>query len=56
MPILGMEKAFILLPNLDGYVVPTNIISGLGSRMSMSPYTNEEWETLPHVILTAYTD
>jgi hypothetical protein len=37
---------------LDGYVIPIYIISGL-PYVHMHLYTHEEWETLPHVILTA---
>ena len=40
---------------LDGYTIPLNIRSGL-PYMSICPYTNQEWEDLPHVILTADID
>jgi hypothetical protein len=36
----------------DGYVIPLAIRNGL-PYMSMRPYTDAEWETLPHVILTS---
>lgn len=36
---------------LDGYIIPLNIRQGL-PYMSIRPYTDSEWETLPHVILT----
>ena len=39
----------------DGYVIPLNIKSGL-PYMPMRPYTDSEWDTLPHVILTADSD
>jgi hypothetical protein len=39
----------------DGYTIPINIRSGL-PYISMRPYTDAEWSTLPHVILTADTD
>ena len=40
---------------IDGYVVPLNIRSGL-PYMTMRPYTDTEWQQLPHVILTADTN
>jgi hypothetical protein len=35
-----------------GYVIPINIQNGL-PYVKMRPYTDEEWDTLPHVILTS---
>ena len=43
------------IETLDGYIIPLNIRSGL-PYMNMRPYTNKEWEDLPHVILTADAD
>ena len=40
------------IETLDGYIIPLNIRSGL-PYMSMRPYTDDEWEQLPHVILTS---
>ena len=40
---------------IDGYVIPLNIRSGL-PYMTMRPYTDTEWQQLPHVILTADTN
>jgi len=36
---------------LDGYIIPLDIKSGL-PYVRMRPYTDDEWDTLPHVILT----
>ena len=36
----------------DGYCIPLNIKSGL-PYMSMRPYTDSEWNSLPHVIMTS---
>jgi hypothetical protein len=36
----------------DGYVIPISIQDGL-PYVKMRPYTDEEWDTLPHVILTS---
>ena len=36
----------------DGYVIPLNLKSGL-LRMSLRPYSDKEWNNLPHVILTS---
>ncbi len=36
----------------DGYVFPLDIINGL-PYLKMRPNTQEEWDTLPHVILTS---
>ena len=36
---------------LDGYVVPLDFHWGL-PYLQMSPHTDEEWETLPHVVIT----
>ena len=39
----------------DGYVHPIRIKDGL-PYVSLHPYTNTEWETLPHVIWTHDSD
>jgi hypothetical protein len=38
----------------EGYAIPLNIRSGLPYAM-MRPYTNKEWDKLPHVELTGGT-
>jgi hypothetical protein len=43
------------ITTLDGYVHPLNIVSGL-PYVTMRPYTDAEWETLPHVIWTGDVD
>jgi hypothetical protein len=43
------------IKTLDGYVHPINIHHGL-PYVKMRPYTDVEWETLPHVIWTGDTD
>ena len=43
------------IKTLDGYVIPLCIQSGL-ARLPIRPYTDHEWETLPHVILNAETE
>ena len=43
------------IETLDGYIIPLNIRSGL-PYMSICPFTNKEWDNLPHVILTADVD
>jgi len=35
----------------DGYIFPINIWCGL-PYLDMRPYTDQEWEELPHVIIT----
>jgi hypothetical protein len=40
------------ITTLEGYVHPLNICNGLAHAM-MRPYTDDEWETLPHVIWTS---
>ena len=36
----------------EGFAIPIDIISGL-PYISLRPYTDKEWKTLPHVILTS---
>jgi len=43
------------ITTLDGYVIPLNIVQGL-PRMTIHPFTDQEWEDLPHVILTSELD
>jgi hypothetical protein len=43
------------ITTLHGYVHPINVVSGL-PYITIRPYTDEEWETLPHVIWTGDTD
>ena len=42
------------IKTLDGYVLPLGIKDGL-ARLKMRPYTDDEWNTLPHVFLTEET-
>jgi hypothetical protein len=39
----------------DGYAIPINIKDGL-PYVQIRPYTDEEWDALPHVILTSNMD
>ena len=41
-----------IIVTLDGYVLPLNFSRGL-AYLSIRPFTDEEWETLQHVVLTA---
>ena len=43
------------IKTIDGYVIPLNIKAGL-PYMTMRPYTDQEWEDLPHVIMTSDID
>jgi hypothetical protein len=43
------------IKTLDGYVIPLDVKSGL-PYVKMRPYTDEEWDSLPHVILTGDGD
>ena len=43
------------IETLDGYIFPLNIRSGL-PYMSIRPFTNKEWDDLPHVIMTEDVD
>ena len=40
------------IKTIDGYVIPLNIKAGL-PYMTMRPYTDQEWEDLPNVIMTS---
>ena len=39
----------------DGYAIPLNIVNGL-ARMDIRPFTDHEWDSLPHVFLTSDLD
>ena len=39
----------------DGFCIPLNIKKGL-PYMTLRPYTDDEWNDLPHVVLTGDTD
>ena len=43
------------ITTLEGYVIPLNFVQGL-PRMAIRPYTDKEWEDLPHVVLTSELD
>jgi hypothetical protein len=43
------------IKTLDGYVIPLDVKSGL-PYVKMLPYTDKEWDSLPHVILTGDGD
>jgi hypothetical protein len=40
------------IQTLDGYIIPLSIQDGL-TRRNIRPYTDQEFDTLPHVILTS---
>jgi hypothetical protein len=40
------------IQTLDGYIIPLSIEDGL-ARLQIRPYTDHEWDTLPHVIFTS---
>src|SRR5207253_2574065 len=39
----------------DGYIIPLNVRNGL-LYMTIRPFTDYEWDILPHVVLTADVD
>jgi hypothetical protein len=43
------------LQTIDGYTIPINICDGL-AYATLRPYTDDEWNTLPHIILTGDVD
>jgi hypothetical protein len=43
------------IKTVDGYLIPLCIQSGL-ARLPIRPYTDQEWNTLPHVFLTSETE
>ena len=40
----------------DGYVIPINIRDGLPYIVALCCFTDEEWDSLPHVVLTGDAD
>jgi hypothetical protein len=40
------------IPTLDGYIPPLSIQDGL-THLDLRPYIDQEYDTLPHVILTS---
>jgi hypothetical protein len=40
------------IQTLDGYIIPLSMKDGI-ARLQIRPYTDNEWDTLPHVILTS---
>ena len=43
------------ITTLDGYVIPLIMSNGL-ARMPLRPYTDKEWDSLPHVFMTSDFD
>ena len=43
------------ITTLDGYILPLSIHEGLPG-LDICPYTNDEWDSLPLIILTGETD
>ena len=52
---IKVPGGFQRIRTLEGYIMPLNIRSGL-PYLPMRPYTDDEWETLPHVIMTSDVD
>jgi hypothetical protein len=49
---INVPRGLQRIQTLDGYIIPLSIKDGL-VRLSISPYTDPEWDNLPHVILTS---
>ncbi|GAX21182.1 hypothetical protein FisN_14Hu395 [Fistulifera solaris] len=43
------------IATLDGYVIPLQVQQGL-ARLPICPFTDDEWRSLPHVIMTSFLD
>jgi hypothetical protein len=43
------------IQTLDGYIFPLRIKDGL-AHLTICPYTDHEWDNLPHVILTSESE
>ena len=43
------------IQTLDGYIIPLHFKDGL-ARLDIRPYTDDEWDSLPHVFLTGETE
>jgi hypothetical protein len=54
---VGGEGIMVLAVHmtLDGYVFRINIVNGL-PYITMHPYTDDEWDSLPHVVWTGDSD
>jgi hypothetical protein len=50
-----MLKGSQRLKTLDGYVIPLDFSQGL-SYLPIRPFNDDEWNNLPHVVLTCDTD
>ena len=44
-----------VIETVDGYSIPLNIKNAL-PRLRLRPYTDKEWQELPHVLLTSEED
>ena len=49
---IKLSKGKQLITTLDGYAIPLNMINGL-PYMSIRPFSDREFETLPHIVLTS---
>ena len=49
--VMGKQR----IETIEGYVIPLNFRNGL-PYITMRPYKDSEWETLPHITLTADID
>ena len=47
-----IDKDGQLIKTLDGFILPLNFVNGL-PYLSIRPFTDREWETLPHIVLTS---
>ena len=45
----------LLVSTPDGYSIPLNVTGGL-AYFGLRPYTNKEWDLLPHVVMTSDKD
>ena len=43
------------IQTIDGYIHPLDFVNGL-PYIPLQPYTDKEWEELPHVVWTSDTD
>jgi hypothetical protein len=55
MAMMSTTRLQCITTLLDGYISPINIVNGL-LYVNMRPYTNAEWDSLPHVVWTSDSD
>ena len=52
---IKLKQGSQTITTIEGYIIPLDIVHGL-AYMQMRPYSDQEWDELPHIVFTSDVD